>query len=52
MDHEVNDFPKGIILKVNVKMQVKFELAHHEATAQRFSCYANRTLPNKSRGII
>ena len=44
-DKGVHAFPKSISLKVNVIVQLGFELAHFETAVQPFNFYATGTPP-------
>ena len=37
LNKEVNPFPKGISLKVNIIMQLEIKLAYYEVAVQHFS---------------
>ena len=42
-DKGVHIFPKGICMKVNVIVEVEFELSYFEAAVQHFIHYATET---------
>ena len=44
-DKEVCTFAKGVCLKVNIIIQLEFELTYFETTVQHFSRYAKRIPP-------
>ena len=43
-DKRVHTFPKGICPKMNVMVQLEFELAYYDPAVYRFNHYTTRTL--------
>ena len=44
---KINNFPKGICVKMNIKVYLEFELAYFEVAVQHFSHNAMGASPNR-----
>ena len=47
----IHTFPKGISLKMNVIVQLEFELAYYDSAVHRFNSYTPRTTSQVSFSI-